>query len=390
MRIGIVAGETSGDYLAAGLIRAIKLRVPDVEVEGIGGVMMAREGARIHYPMDTISIMGVDGLAESLWKILKIRRDIYRRFVMNPPDVFVGVDVPDFNLTLERKLKRGGIPTIHYVSPTVWAWREYRIHKIRRSVDLMLTLFPFEADYYRERHVPVSFVGHPLADEIPETIDREAARTVLGVKAETVVALLPGSRISELKRLGQLFVDVAVKLCGSGQRDLQFLAPFASQQTLDYFKDLVVRGASDLPVRLLEGQSRQVLAASDMALLASGTAALEAALHKVPMVVTYKVSWFTSLMVRMFARVSHFSMPNNLMGKPIVPELMQGQATAESIYRELTRYLDNEELRRTTEETLGGIPRMLRCGANENAAEEVLRVAGRQDIEVASPGHAED
>jgi len=357
------------------MIRALKERCPDVELEGVGGRMMANEGTRIVHPMDTISIMGVDGLARSIWKILNIRRDLYLRFTRNPPDVFVGVDVPDFNLGLERRLKAAGIPTVHYVSPTVWAWREYRVKKIRRSVDRMLTLFPFEADYFKERGVRVAYVGHPLADEIPEVIDRDAAKRTLDVQGGLVVALLPGSRISELERLGELFIDVAARLAASGRGDLTFLAPFASSATLDYFSRLVAERAPDLPIRLLEGQSRQVLAASNLALLASGTAALEAALHKVPMVVTYKVSWFTSVMVRLFAKVTHFSMPNHLLAQPVVPELMQHAATTDAVTAEMSRFLDDEPLRQRTEQTLGCIPEMLRCQANRRAAEQVLETA---------------
>ncbi|MDZ7841376.1 MAG: lipid-A-disaccharide synthase [Gammaproteobacteria bacterium] len=373
----MVAGEASGDYLAAGLIRALRTRAPDVEIEGIGGPMMAREGVRLLYPMDTISIMGVDGLARSLRKILGIRKALRERFIRNPPDVFVGVDVPDFNLGLERGLRKAGIPTVHYVSPTVWAWREYRVNRIRRSADLMLTLFPFEADYFRARNVPVSFVGHPMADEIPEQIDRGAARAALGIDAQYVVALLPGSRLSELKRLGGLFIDVAVRLQQGGRRDICFLAPFISPATREHFEGLLAAKAPDLPIRLLDSRSRQVLAASDLALLASGTAALEAALHKVPMVVAYKVSWFTGLMVRMFARVRHVSMPNHLLDEPIVPELLQGAATVEQVSAAMERYLGDEALRRDTERILGRIPRTLRCGADERAAAQVLAVAGR-------------
>lgn len=375
--MGIVAGEASGDYLAAGLVRALKDLIPNIEIEGIGGPMMAREGVRILHPMDTISIMGVDGLARSLGQILRIRRELCERFVASPPDVFVGVDVPDFNLGLERKLRLAGIPTVHYVSPTVWAWREYRVRKIKRSVDLMLTLFPFEADYFRARGVPVSFVGHPLADEIPERIDRRAARAALGIDAQYVVALLPGSRTSELKRLGGLFIDAATRLHEPGDRDICFLAPFINTATRDFFQKLLTAKAPHLPVRLLESQSRQVLAASDLALLASGTAALEAALHKVPMVVAYKVSWFTSLVVRMFARVRHFSMPNHLLDEPIVPELLQGNATVARLTAEMERYLGDAALRGETERILSRIPRMLRCGASQRAAREIAAVAGR-------------
>jgi len=371
----MVAGEASGDYLASGLIRALRQRQPDVTVEGIGGPLMCAEGARVLYPMDTISIMGVDGLARSLWKILRIRRALGDRFLRDPPDVFVGVDVPDFNLGLERRLRRAGITTAHYVSPTVWAWREYRVSRIRRAVDLMLTLFPFEADYFRARGVPVSFVGHPLADEIPDEIDRGRARAELGVDAECVVALLPGSRLSELERLGRLFVEVAARLHASGRRNIVFLAPFVSTATREYFQRQIAAHAPELPVRLLDSRSRQVLGASDLALLASGTAALEAALHKVPMVVTYKVSGFTSVMVRLFARVRHFSMPNHLLDEPVVPELMQGDATVDRVEAQMNRYLNDEVLRRETERTLGRIPRMLRCGASDRAASEILALA---------------
>lgn len=376
MKIAMVAGESSGDYLAAGLVRALRRARPDIDVEGIGGPMMAGEGVAIHYPMDAISIMGTDGLVGGIRQILRIRRDFFRRLIKRPPDVFIGVDVPDFNLGLERGLKRAGIRTIHYVSPTVWAWRAYRVRKIRRAVDLMLTLFPFEADYYRARNVPVAFVGHPLADEIPPAVDRPGAREALGVRAGCVVALLPGSRLGELERHSALFVDVAAALQARAGGELEFLAPFASRATLEFFRGVAAARAPELAIRFLEGQARQVLAASDLALLASGTAALEAALHQVPMVVTYKVSWITSVMVRAFAQVEHFSMPNHLLPAPIVPELMQSRATVEAVGREMRKYLEDAELRRRTAERLACIPEMLRGNANERAAEQVLRLAG--------------
>lgn len=371
----MVAGEASGDYLAAGLIRALKEKVPDLEVEGVGGPRMAREGARILFPMDTISIMGVDGLARGLHRILSIRRSLREHFRRHPPDAFVGVDVPDFNLGLERRLRRAGITTIHYVSPTVWAWRAYRIRKIRRAVDLMLVLFPFEADYYRERGVPARFVGHPLADEVPERIDRDSARRALGLGSDCgpVVALMPGSRVSELERLGRVFVDVAAAL--ERRHRVVLLAPFISRATLEHFRALLAEQAPELTVHLLEDRSSQVLAASDLALLASGTAALEAALHQVPMVVTYKVSWFTSVMVRIFARVEHFSMPNHLLDEPVAPELMQARASVAEICAQMERYLGDEALRRDTERRLEAVPRMLRRGASERAAQAVLETA---------------
>lgn len=371
IRIGIVAGETSGDYLAAGLIRSLKKSIPQLKVEGIGGPLMMKEGFISHYSMETISIMGFEGLFKNLRRILRIRADLLNRFLANPPDLFIGVDVPDFNLTLEAKLKRSGIHTIHYVSPTVWAWREYRLRKIRKAVSHMLTLFPFESEYYERQRIPVTYIGHPIADEIPLKLNKSESRKKIGVSAETIIALLPGSRSSELKQLGQLFIDVARRV-HKRYPQVIFLAPFANEKTQIYFENLLSNAAKDLPIRVIQGQSREVLAASDIALLASGTAALEAALYRVPMIVAYKVSIFTSLLVRMFARVKYFSMPNHLLSEPIIPELLQSQASVDRIELELRRLLDDEKLRSQISRRLEAIPEILRCNANDNAAKAVL------------------
>lgn len=374
MNIGIVAGETSGDYLGAGLVHELLRYRPDAEFHGICGPRMQSLGLQSMFPMESISIMGVDDLLTSIRQILRTRRQLERFFLRNRPDVFVGIDVPDFNLGLEAKLRRHGIRTVHYVSPTVWAWRGYRIRKIRRAVDHMLTLFPFEADYYRRHNVPVTYVGHPIADEIDEHIDVGAARRRLGIDhAALVVALLPGSRVSELKRLGKIFIESANEL---KQRypEAEIIAPMANEYTLRYFSGLVETWGR-AQIRIVTGQAREVMTAADVVLLASGTAALEAALLRKPMVVAYRVSAFSSYLVRLFAHVKHFSMPNNLLDEPLVPEFMQDQATVTNLVNAVATYLDEPLSRAAVAARFLEIWRSLRCGANQRAAEAVLSVA---------------
>ena len=244
VRIGVVAGEVSGDLLGAGLIRALKRRIPDVRFEGVCGEYMEAEGCRGMFPMEWLSIIG---FAEAIGKYLQIhwmRRDLIQHFLSDPPDLFIGIDVPDFNLGLEKRLRAAGIPTVHYVSPTVWAWRSYRIHKIKKAVDHMLTLFPFEARYYEQQHLPVTFVGHPLADQIGENIDRGQVRARLGLKHDSVVvALLPGSRVNELKRHADLFVRTAQWL---HRRDtnLCFVVPLVSGEIREIFEEAIVRNGA--------------------------------------------------------------------------------------------------------------------------------------------------
>lgn len=374
LKIGVVAGETSGDLLGARLIDAIKARRPDAVITGICGPRMSALGAVSMFPMESISVMGLDDLATRLLSIMRTRRQLAEHFSNNPPDVFVGIDVPDFNLGLEAKLRKQGIRTVHYVSPTVWAWRRYRIRKIKRAVSHMLTLFPFEAEYYRKYLVPVTFVGHPIADEIDPNVNVSSLRKSFGVSAKQLVALLPGSRKSELKALGPLFIDVANALCKQ-HRDIEFIAPFANDETKTYFGNLLQKCHQDLPIQVVKGMSRQVIAASDVALLASGTAALEAALFGKPMVVAYKVSWLTGILVKMFAHVRYFSMPNNLLERPVVPELLQHEATSENLTNAVVRFLDDPALRNEVSSRLATIYDTLRKGASEQAADVVLNMA---------------
>jgi len=288
-----VAGEVSGDVLGAGLIRELKKRLPNVEFEGIAGPRMQRDGCTSLYPMDALTVMGFEAL-ERVPQILRIRRELAQRFLANPPDLFIGIDAPDFNLGLERRLRDGGVRTVHYVSPTVWAWRRWRIHKIKRAVDHMLALFPFEEDFYRQRSVPVTFVGHPLADVIPMRYDQGAVRKELGLPLDRrIVALLPGSRMSELRRLADVFVQTALWLYRR-HPELHFVAPFASEQTKAVFEQAIERHAAQaLPITVQSFRSREAMGAADIVLCASGTATLEAALLGRPMVVTYRVSRFS-------------------------------------------------------------------------------------------------
>lgn len=374
VKIGVVAGEASGDYLGARLIDSIKTRRPDAVVTGICGPRMAALGAVSMFPMESISVMGLDDLATRLLSIIKTRRQLAEHFVNNPPDVFVGIDVPDFNLGLETRLRRHGIRTVHYVSPTVWAWRSYRIRKIQRAVGHMLTLFPFEAEFYRKYQVPVTFVGHPIADEIDPNVDVSSLRKRFGVSARQLVALLPGSRQSELHALGTLFIDVANAL-REQNRDVEFIAPFADDETKAFFSKLLRKQRRDLPIQVVKGMSRQVIAASDVALLASGTAALEAALFAKPMVVAYRVSWLTGILVKMFAHVRYFSMPNNLLERPVVPEFMQREATSANLTAAVARFLDDATLRTEVSSQLAAIYDMLRKNASDRAADVILGIA---------------
>ena len=373
-RIGIVAGEASGDLLGAGLIREIRKRLPGVTVEGIGGPQMQSSGCRSLFPMDRLSVIGFEGV-EKYPEILGIRNKLADHFLSDPPDLFIGVDVPDFNLGLEERLKTAGIPTMHYVSPTVWAWRGYRIRKIRRAVDHMLTLFPFEASYYRKHHVPVTFVGHPLADQINERFSTPAMRRALHLPAKgVVIALLPGSRRSELRRHADLFVKTAMWL-HKRHMNIHFVAPFVSPTTRAIFEEALYRqGAWFLPVTIVADQSRDAMAAADIVLLASGTATLEAALLKKPMVVTYKMAWLSYLLVLPFLHVKLYALPNILAGRKIVPELMQREATPEKLGNAVEDFLTHRDKTRSLRAVLSGIHRSLRRHADARAAEAVIRM----------------
>lgn len=378
MRIGIVAGEASGDLLAAGLIGALRQRVPGAVFEGVAGPRMAEQGCTALFPAHKLAVMGLVEVLKHYREISAIRRHLLRHFRRHPPDVFIGVDSPDFNLPLERKLRAAGIPTVHYVSPTVWAWRQYRVRGIARSVDLILTLFPFEADFYKDHHVPVSFVGHPLADMIPLAPDREAARVQLGLPRDgTIVALLPGSRVGELERHAGSFIETA-RWCLARRPNLRFVAPLATPETRRIFEAALQRHG-EIPIILLDGHSREAMTAADAVLLASGTAALEALLLKRPMVVTYRLAPLTYWIARRLLKIPYCSMPNLLAGRQVAPEFIQDDATPENMGRALLDYLEHPERAAPLEEIFTEIHGLLKQNANEKAARAVLQLLGRAE-----------
>ncbi len=376
MLIAIAAGEPSGDILAAGLISEISVRMPSCRFFGIGGPKMEAAGCELLYSMDAITVMGVDEALRNLFPILKLRKNLARQIISRTPDAFIGVDAPDFNIGLALKLKGRGIKTIHYVSPTVWAWRSYRIHKIKRAVDHMLTLFPFEKAYYDKVGVAASFVGHPAAkshDGVSVKAITNRARETLGVSAKVVVGLMPGSRRSEIDALLAPILESA-KLLSTYKQDVQFVMPFAKQSLLEEYAAKV--DAANLPVTKRVGQSHLVMQASNIMILASGTAALEALLHRAPMVVVYKVSKLSYFMFRLFASVKHFSMPNHLLSKQKVPELSQNNVTAENIVREVLQYLDNPQMVDELQSEFAAVTEQLAMDSDAEAAKVVLAQLG--------------
>ncbi|MEJ5211258.1 MAG: lipid-A-disaccharide synthase [Burkholderiales bacterium] len=332
VRIGIVAGEASGDLLGSHLVAALRTRLPGATFEGIGGPKMIAAGVRSLFPMETLAVRGYVEAAKNLPAILRIRRRLRRHFLATRPDLFIGVDAPDFNLGLERALKAAGIPTFQYVGPSVWAWRAGRLRKIRRAVSHMLLLFPFEPAIYEAAGIPATYVGHPLADLLPLTPDRAAAREALRLPPEgEIVALLPGSRQSELELMGDLFVETAQAILRL-RPGVSFLVPLVTRETRERFEAALYRHqAQDLPLRILFGHAHAAMTAANAVLVASGTATLEAALLKRPMVITYRVPALTYRLMWPRRYLPYVGLPNVLAGRFLVPELLQEDATPENL-----------------------------------------------------------
>lgn len=370
LRIALVAGEASGDILGSGLMRAIKARHPDAEFIGVGGPLMEAQGMTSYFPMERLSVMGLVEVLGRLKELLARRKLLIQTLIDEKPDVFIGIDAPDFTLNIELKLRQAGIKTVHYVSPSVWAWRQKRVLKIREGCDLMLTLLPFEARFYEEQGVPVRFVGHPLADTIPLQADQLAARAELALGEGPVVALMPGSRGGEVGRLGALFFDAAERLLAV-RPDIRFVLPCASSQRREQLEQLLQGRA--LPLTLLDGQSHVALAACDAVLIASGTATLEALLYKRPMVVAYRLAPLTYWILKRMVKSPYVSLPNLLAQRLLVPELLQDAATAEALAQTLFPLLGNGDA-----QTAGfdAIHRTLRRDASNQAAEAVLNLIG--------------
>lgn len=376
VRIGIVVGEASGDILGAGLMSALRRRYPNALFEGIGGERMLAAGFNSFFPQDRLAVMGLVEPLKRLPELLRIRKQLIGYFSDNPPDVFIGIDSPDFNLTIEEKLRAQGIKTVHYVSPSVWAWRQKRIVKIARSVDLMLTLLPFEAGFYEQHQVPVCFVGHPLADEIPLQPDQQSARAHLNINPDAkVMALMPGSRGGEVKLLGPIFWQTA-NWCLQQEPRLQFIVPAANPSRREQI-EAQLSDYKDLPVTVVDGQSHTVMAASDCVLMASGTTTLEAMLLKRPMVVAYKFAWLSYVILKRLVKSPFFSLPNLLAEKMLVPEVLQDDVTPERLGEEAMAYLNDSELTEQLQSQFTEIHENIRCDASERAAAAVQSLIER-------------
>lgn len=376
----MVAGEASGDQLGAHLISALKARRPNLSFSGIGGPRMAAQGFEVTVPMDKLAVRGYTEALRHYREIMRIRKRLGDALLETRPALFIGVDASDFNLGLERRLKDAGIPAVHYVSPSVWAWRRWRVHRVARSATHLLVMFPFEPALYEKSGIPVTYVGHPLADLIPLDVDKAAARAQLRLPArKRVIALLPGSRRSELEHMAGSFILAAHRLQQEFP-EVHFVCPLATRQTRDLFEQtLHLHGHADLPLTLLFGHSHEALAAADLALVASGTATLEAALFKTPMVITYRQSSLSWALQRPMLYLPYVGMPNILAGERLVPELIQGRATPAALARALLELLLDPAQQQRQVSRFREMHVALRQNNAETAAAAVLAVldAGR-------------
>jgi len=377
MRIGIVVGESSGDMLGSELVAKIKKLYPDAQFEGVAGPRMLQEGVASIVPMEKLTVMGIVEVLGRYWELLKIRDYIADYFIKNKPDLFIGIDYPDFNLSLETKLREVGIKTMHYVCPTVWAWRRGRTKKIERAADKVLCLFPFETQYLQHEGIDAEFVGHPLADVIPEETseaERKQARNEfkLPEKGE-VVALLPGSRSTEIRYLAETFVQ-ATHYCVQRRPGIKFILPVVSAKIRKQLEEIISRQEDLPPIRIVDGQSRIAMAAADVVLVASGTATLEALLLKKPMVVAYRVANLTYILMKSMSYVKYFSLPNLLSGSQIVPEILQAKATPEALGAAVLHYLEYPETMNTLRDKFSTIHKQLKRNASERAAHAVLEL----------------
>ncbi|WP_417434947.1 lipid-A-disaccharide synthase [Idiomarina abyssalis] len=368
-KIAIVAGEHSGDLLGAGLMQAISKRHPGAYFIGVGGPLMAEQGMDSYFPMDDLAVMGIAEVVQQLPKLLRHRKKLVQYLIEEQPDVMIGIDAPDFNLTVETRLKNAGIATIHYVSPSVWAWREGRIKGIKKAVDHVLCLLPFEKDFYDKHGLPATFVGHPLADDIPMQWQQTPARKELKLEPESeYLAILPGSRKGEIARMAPVFLRVAKKIAEK-YPNLRFVAPMISDARAEQFQELIKQYSPELTIALPVGESRKVMAASNYLLLTSGTVALEALLIKRPMVVAYRFHWLSYQIIKRLFHAPFFSLPNLLAGKEIVPELAQSEASEEGIEQALVELIEQDNT--VLLEQFKTIHQQLKVSASEKAANVV-------------------
>ena len=374
LRIGIVAGESSGDLLGAALITALRARVPNVQFFGMAGPKMIAAGCDAWAHSEEIAVMGLVEVVPHLPRLLRLRSSLIARFRAARPHVFVGIDSPAFNLGLAKKLRSADCKTVQYVAPQVWAWRQGRVHGIGKACDLVLCLLPFETEFFERHGISAAFVGHPLADQIPLEVDRKAARSALGLDPlATIVALLPGSRLGEIERLGTDFVGAA-QYIAERRPDIRLVSPMASPRVRHAFERKISEVPNAPEIRRFDGHTQQVLAAADAVIVASGTASLETLLSRRPMVVTYRFAAVTAFLLRALGlvKVQYFSQPNLLMGRGLVPELLQEQVSGESLGSALLRVLDDRELQAQMQIEFRKVHETLRRGGADLAATAIL------------------
>lgn len=377
MRIGLVAGETSGDLLGAGLITELKAISPDVRFEGVAGPAMQTAGCEAWESSEALAVMGLIEPLREIPRLLRLRRMLLSRWTAEPPDVFVGIDAPDFNLGLEARLRERGVTTAHYVSPSVWAWRQGRLRKIARAVDKVLCLLPFEKAFYDQHDVTAEFVGHPLADRTPANPDSLQARSDLGVDAERVVAVLPGSRVSEVSRLGPVFASACARLAASDP-GLRFVAPMTSDNIRQLFSAQLQEADIVAAFTLTAGDAETVMSAADVVLLASGTATLQAALLGRPMVAAYRIAPLTYAIMKYFRlwKGQYFTLPNLLTPDPLVPEYLQDAANPRELSDAVSALLQDPERRAAIAGQFAKLHTALAVGADKRAAQAVFELAG--------------
>lgn len=380
-RVYIVAGELSGDILGAGLMHELKLRHPNIEFRGLGGPRMEAHGLTSRFPLETLSVMGLVEVIKHLPELIRVRRTLREEALAWQPDIMIGIDAPDFNIGLEKQLRAAGLKTAHYVSPSVWAWRQGRVKKIAKAVDGMLTLLPFEADFYHQHQVPVAFVGHPLADELPLENDRQAARQILALPVQApVLAILPGSRGNEIRFLGDTFLRAAELLCQRNE-SLHVVIPAATHQRYQEITQLLASYPTlSERVMLLEGQAREAMVASDAVLLASGTAALEAMLCHRSMLVAYKMAPITHWLAKRLVKTAWISLPNLIAQEGVVPELIQDAASPETIADRLDDMLNNAQERNALEARFADMHRALQRNASQRAAQAISAMVAGQPL----------
>jgi lipid-A-disaccharide synthase len=376
MRIGLVAGESSGDLLGAGLVKAIKQQFPDAVFEGVAGPQMLAAGCDQWEPSESLAVFGLIEPLAHLPRLLRLRKNLVDRWTASPPDVFVGIDAPDFNLGLEKRLRTAGIKTVHYVSPSIWAWRAGRIKTVKAAADRVLCILPFEKALYDAVQVDATFVGHPKADRTPAVVDVSETRRALGIDANEVVAILPGSRASEIKNLGEVFIAAAASIAGA-RDDVCFVTPVATPALKSTIEALIAAAGLTNQFVLLDGDSERAMIAADVVLLASGTAALESAFLAKPTVAAYRVGSLTYAILEFSSlkNMVHFTLPNLLTETPLVPEFIQDDVEPEAIAREVIDLLDNPDRRRIITDRFARLRTELAQNTDQRAADAVIELA---------------